>query len=138
MKVVIAQANGRDGRRLASMVPAAGEASVVAIATNGADIIRIVLEEKPDVLILGPRLDSQQGLRVLHAVRPLLPVLRVVALGDRPSGEVRRAFLLGDIDLLLTGPDWADVISEVLQQWQHERPREPWARFTEARPRSRA
>ena len=118
MEVVIAGGAGPKNRRLLSMACAAGEASVVAVARNGADAIRTVLEEEPDVLIFGPR----------------LPVLRIVAVGDRPGGELRRAFLLGEIDLLLAGPDWADVIPGVLRQWQHEQRREPWSPFTAAPP----
>lgn len=123
MKIVIVQTNGQGSRRLASMVCAAGEATVVAIATNGADTIRTVLEEELDVVILGPRLAPDEGLGVLHAVRALLPVFRIVAVGDRSGAELRRAFLLGEIDLLLAGADWADIIAEVLQQWRHEGPR---------------
>jgi chemotaxis response regulator CheB len=134
MKVVIAAGAGTQNRRRLSLACAAGEASVVAVARNGAEAIRTVLEEEPDVLILGPRLDLEEGLGVLHAVRPLLPVLRIVAVGERPGGELRRAFLLGEIDLLLAGPDWADVIPEVLRQWQHEQRREPWPPFTAAPP----
>jgi chemotaxis response regulator CheB len=132
MKVVIAGANRAESLRLASMVWAAGEVSVVRVASNGADAIRPVLDEEPDVLILGARFDPKQGLGLLHAVRPLLPALRVIAVGDRPSNEFRRAFLLGDIDLLLAGPNRAHVISEVLRRWQREEGYQPWASFIEA------
>jgi chemotaxis response regulator CheB len=129
MKVVIAESNRAESLRLVSMVWAAGEVSVVRVASNGADAIRPVLDEEPDVLILGARFDPKQGLGLLHAVRPLLPALRVIAVGDRPSNEFRRAFLLGDIDLLLAGPNRAHVISEVLRQWQREERYQPWASF---------
>jgi response regulator of citrate/malate metabolism len=103
------------------MVAAATEVSVVAVVSNGAAAIRAVLDEEPDVLILGAHLDPQDGLAVLHAVRPRIPALRVVAVGDRPSGEFRRAFLLGDIDLLLARPDQEDEIQDVLRRWQNEK-----------------
>jgi hypothetical protein len=54
MKVVIIQANGQESRRLASVGRAASEASAVAIARNGGDTIRTVLEEEPEVLIPRP------------------------------------------------------------------------------------
>jgi chemotaxis response regulator CheB len=127
MKVVIAGASGAENLRLVSTVCAAGDAWIVALAKSGADALRTVLDEEPDVLILGSRFDPKQGLVLLHSVRPLLPALRIVAVDDRRSNEFRRAFLLGDIDLLLSGPDRAEVILEVLQQWQRERQREPWA-----------
>jgi chemotaxis response regulator CheB len=129
MKVVIAEPNRSESLRLVSMVWAAGAVSVVRVASNGADAIRPVLDEEPDVLILGARFDPKQGLGLLHAVRPLLPALRVIAVGDRPSNEFRRAFLLGEIDLLLAGPERAYVISEVLRQWQRDERYEPWASF---------
>jgi chemotaxis response regulator CheB len=132
MKVVIAEPNRSESLRLVSMVWAAGAVSVVRVASNGADAIRPVLDEEPDVLILGARFDPKQGLGLLHAVRPLLPALRVIAVGDRPSNEFRRAFLLGDIDLLLAGPNRAHVISEVLRQWQHDERSLPWASFVQA------
>jgi chemotaxis response regulator CheB len=129
MKVVIAEPNRTESLLLVSMLWAAGEVSVVRVASNGAGAIRPVLDEEPDVLILGARFDPKEGLGLLHAVRPLLPALRVIAVGDRPSNEFRRAFLLGDIDLLLAGPNRAHVISEVLRQWQREERYQPWASF---------
>jgi len=132
MKVVIAEPNRAESLRLVSMVRAAGEVLVVRVASNGVDVIRPVLDEEPDVLVLGARFDPKWGLGLLHAVRPLLPALRVIAMGDRPSNEFRRAFLLGDIDLLLAGPNRAQVISEVLRQWQREERCQPWASFIAA------
>lgn len=129
MKVVIAEANRAESLRLASMVRAAGEVSVIRVASNGADVIRPVLDEEPDVLVLGARFDPKWGLGLLHAVRPLLPALRVIAMGDRPNSEFRKAFLLGDIDLLLAGPNRAHVVSEVLRQWQREKGYQLWASF---------
>jgi chemotaxis response regulator CheB len=127
MRVVIAGAKGAESLRLVAMICSAGDASVVAVAKRSADAIRIVLDEEPDVLVVGSRFDGGQGLALLHAVRPLLPALRIVVVSDRPGNEFQRAFLLGDIDLLLAGPDRAEVISEMLQQWQGEKRREPWA-----------
>jgi hypothetical protein len=129
MKVVIAGATGAENLRLVSTVCAAGEALIVAVAKSGADAVRTVLDEEPEVLIIGSRFDPKQGLALLHSVRPLLPALRIVAVDGRPSNEFRRAFLLGEIDLLLCGPDRVEIIPEVLEQWQREKRREPWAAF---------
>ena len=132
LKVVIAGASATESRRLVSIVCATGDAWIVALAKRDADAIRTVLDEEPDVLIIGSRLEAKQGLALLHAVRPLLPELRTVAVGDRPCNEFRRAFLLGDIDLLLSGSDRMEVIPEVLQEWQRERRHEPCAAFVAA------
>ena len=121
MKIVIAEPSGAESLRLAAAASALGGISVISVA-RGSEVIRTTLDEEPDVLILGARLDPAQGLRVLHAVRPLLPALRVAVVGERPSDQFRRAFLLGDIDLIVGGPDRLDVMSDVLRQWQSEQP----------------
>jgi chemotaxis response regulator CheB len=102
------------------MVAEVTAVAVVAVASSGAEAIRAVLDQEPDVLILGAHLDPQDGVAVLHAVRPRVPALRVVAVGDRPSGEFRRALLLGDIDLLLAHPDREGEIQDVLRRWHSE------------------
>jgi chemotaxis response regulator CheB len=129
MKVVIAESSKGEGMRLASVVWAMGDGTVIAVARGGSDAIRTVLDEEPDVLILGARFDPAQGLGLLHAVRPLLPELRVIVIGDRPSDQFRRAFLLGDIDLLVGGPERMDVMSDMLRQWRHEERRKGWTPF---------
>lgn len=136
MKVVIAESSKAESIRLASVVWAMGDSAVIAVARGGSDAIRTALDEEPDVLILGARFDPTRGLGLLHAVRPLLPELRVIVIGDRPSDEFRRAFLLGDIDLLIGGPERMDVMSDMLRQWRHEDRRKGWTPFFGARRKS--
>jgi len=132
MKVLIAEPREAERLRLAAMVWAVGDASVILVARSS-EAIRTVLDEQPDVLLLGARFDPTPALGLLHAVRPLLPALRVVVVGDRPSDQLRRAFLLGDIDLLVSGPDRIDVMSDMLRHWRHEEPRQGWLSFLAAR-----
>ncbi len=60
-------------RRLKRLLGEHSDIELVGMATNGTDAIKVVLEERPDVVFLDVRMPDKDGLETLRALHELLP-----------------------------------------------------------------
>ncbi len=60
-------------RRLKRLLGEHSDIELVGVATNGADAVKVVLEERPDVVFLDVRMPDKDGLETLRALHELLP-----------------------------------------------------------------
>ena len=78
-----------------------GEQYIVSQATNGADALRMIDDDMPDLVVLDYKMAGLDGMAVMKALRAkpqtqLLPVLMLTAMADEPS--TRAGFEVGVTD----------------------------------------
>ena len=82
------------------------DVEVVAEASDGQEGLEMVLEHKPDVVLLDIRMPDCDGLKALENIKREIPETRVVMLStyDNPT-YVARAVALGAADYILKGAE---------------------------------
>lgn len=80
------------------------DVKVVGMASCGSQAVKVVKENKPDVVLLDIRMNDGDGLTALEELRQAVPTCRVVMLStyDNPT-YIARANALGASDYLLKG-----------------------------------
>src|SRR5581483_10868316 len=69
---------------------ASGEISVVGLASRGAEVLGLVAQHQPDVLVLDLHLPDLAGMEVVRRVRAAYPAVAVLVLtGHDEAGYVR-------------------------------------------------
>ena len=75
---------------------------VVGEAGDGAEALRVILAEQPDLLLLDLHLPDTDGFTIIETVRKILPDLRIIAItsarGDYTLYRVERAGIDGFVD----------------------------------------
>ncbi|HEV3022031.1 MAG TPA: response regulator transcription factor [Pirellulales bacterium] len=90
------------------------EIDVVASAAGGGDAVKMVKQNKPDVVLLDIRMAQGDGLETLEELRQKYPELRVIMLStyDNPT-YVARANALGASDYVLKGSSRAQMLGAI-------------------------
>jgi DNA-binding NarL/FixJ family response regulator len=90
------------------------EIEVVAKAADGGDAVKMVKQNKPDVVLLDIRMAEGDGLEILEELRQKYPDLRIVMLStyDNPT-YVARANALGAADYVLKGSSRSQMLGAI-------------------------
>ncbi len=76
--------------------------NVVGEAGNGAEALKVILAEQPDLLLLDLHLPDTDGFAIIDTVRKILPDIRIIAItsarGDYTLFRVERAQIQGYVD----------------------------------------
>jgi DNA-binding NarL/FixJ family response regulator len=99
---------------LAAILKAAGIEVVAEVATR-ADVVKMTLELRPDVVLLDVRMpEHDDGLLALEEIRATWPGARILMFSayDNPT-YIARAAALGAADYLLKGTPQADLIGAI-------------------------
>ena len=90
------------------------EWEVIGETGDGGEVEALVVEKRPDVLILDLHLDGVQGLEVCTAVRRRLPGQRILILTANPEPDVaRRALEAGADGYLIKRGDGAELVHAI-------------------------
>jgi DNA-binding NarL/FixJ family response regulator len=92
IRVVIVDDHAMVREGLTSVLAADGDIEVVASAGNGADAVSLVVEHRPDVVVMDLSMPVMDGVEATRAVRVAAPQARVLVLTSFSDRErVRRA-----------------------------------------------
>ncbi len=87
---------------------------VIGETGDGSEVEGLVVERRPDVLILDLQLDGMQGLEVCTAVRRRLPEQLILVLTANPEADVaRRALDAGADGYLIKRGDGAELVHAI-------------------------
>ena len=78
LRLVIADDNASVREGLREMISAEDDLSLVGVAADGAEALRLITEHRPDVVVLDNEMPVRSGLSVLRAVREDLPQIAIV------------------------------------------------------------
>ncbi|MEK6208526.1 MAG: response regulator [Chloroflexota bacterium] len=78
LRLVIADDNVSVREGLREMISAEEDLSLVGVAADGAEALRLITEHRPDVVVLDNEMPMRSGLDVLRAVRDRLPQIAIV------------------------------------------------------------
>ncbi len=89
------------------------------VALNGAEALRMVEDEAPDVMVLDLRMPGIDGMEVLERVKREHPHVQVIILsGHGSEKEEEEARRLGAFDYLRKPMDTSDVLKTVRAAWK--------------------
>jgi DNA-binding NarL/FixJ family response regulator len=114
IRVVIADDHAvvRDGLR--AVLATIGGIEVVASAANGAEALKQVLAERPDVIVLDVSMPEHDGLSAAKEIARASPETGILMLTMHDDDEtIRRAMQAGARGYLLKGADQAQVVRAI-------------------------
>jgi len=116
VRVVLVEDNEVFREALELMLGMREEVEVVGAVGDGADAVDIVLEHRPDVVLVDYRLPSIDGAQVTRELRAKLPRLGVVAL-TASADESQRAELLaaGAVACLRKDQELDEIVAAIEQ-----------------------
>ena len=101
-------------RKLRDLLNEEADLHLVAEAENGLDIVRLVTELQPDVLVTDLTMPGLDGLQVTSEVRRLSPRTRVIVISvHREDTYVQRALELGAAAYVLKSASSTDLVAAV-------------------------
>ena len=101
-------------RKLKDLLNEEADLHLVAEAENGLDIVRMVTELQPDVLVTDLTMPGLDGLQVTSEVRRLSPRTRVIVISvHREDTYVQRALELGAAAYVLKSASSTDLVAAV-------------------------
>ena len=101
-------------RKLKDLLNEEADLHLVAEAENGLDIVRLVTELQPDVLVTDLTMPGLDGLQVTSEVRRLSPRTRVIVISvHREDSYVQRALELGAAAYVLKSASSTDLVAAV-------------------------
>ena len=101
-------------RKLKDLLNEEADLHLVAEAENGLDIVRLVMELQPDVLVTDLTMPGLDGLQVTSEVRRLSPRTRVIVISvHREDTYVQRALELGAAAYVLKSASSTDLVAAV-------------------------
>ena len=101
-------------RKLRDLLNEEADLHLVAEAENGLDIVRLVTELQPDVLITDLTMPGLDGLQVTSEVQRLSPRTRVIVISvHREDSYVQRALELGAAAYVLKNASSTDLVAAV-------------------------
>ena len=101
-------------RKLKDLLNEESDLHLVAEAENGLDIVRLVTELQPDVLVTDLTMPGLDGLQVTSEVRRLSPRTRVIVISvHREDTYVQRALELGAAAYVLKSASSTDLVAAV-------------------------
>ena len=109
IRSALAQALGADGLDL------------VGEATNAADAVKMVVDLRPDVVLMDLRLPGSQGVQVIEALGLLAPASRMLILTRTEQNRVVEAIVAGASGYILKTAKPETIIAEASDS---ERPRD--------------
>lgn len=105
----------RHGMR--SLLESTGRVRVVGEAGNARDALRVLTQERPDVVLLDLRLGAEDGIEVARAARAALPDVKLLVVSAHGSSVQLRAALAAGADGYLlkgvTAPELVDGLRKV-------------------------
>lgn len=105
---------------LRALLADAPDMSVVAVAHNGAEAVRLHREIKPDVTLMDIRMPEMTGIEALAAIRKATPQARVIMLAAEDfQSEVLQSWQLGAAGFLLKTVCRKYLIDAIRSAWQH-------------------
>ncbi|MEQ9033427.1 MAG: protein kinase, partial [Aggregatilineales bacterium] len=111
LRVVLADDHTLMRRSLAGLLETHDEFLVVGEAGNGDDAISVVLNLKPDILVLDLNMPGKTGLEVLPVVRKEAPSVKVLVLTGRDEDAyIMRALRAGAHGYMLKSADETDLL----------------------------
>jgi CheY-like chemotaxis protein len=118
LRVVIADDNASVREGLREVISAEGDLELVGVASDGAEALRLITEQRPDLAVLDNEMPRRHGLDVLRAVRDTVPEVAVVmfTLDD----TVREAAMEAGASAVLTKDTPIDTLLAELRR--HARP----------------
>jgi DNA-binding NarL/FixJ family response regulator len=78
LRLVIADDNASVREGLREMISAEDDLSLLGVAADGAEALRLISEHRPDVVVLDNEMPKRSGLEVLRMVRDTLPQVAIV------------------------------------------------------------
>jgi DNA-binding NarL/FixJ family response regulator len=78
LRLVIADDNASVREGLREMISAEDDLSLLGVAADGAEALRLITEHRPDVVVLDNEMPQRSGLEVLRTVRDALPQIAIV------------------------------------------------------------
>lgn len=95
----------------------------VLVAQNGVEGLRVLLKERPDIILLDLMMDGMDAFKVLHIIKSRpeikhIPVLIVSARGAPPEHD--RAIELGAADFLMKTAATPDKVAEKVKSIMHQ------------------
>jgi DNA-binding NarL/FixJ family response regulator len=101
------------------------DVEIIGVAQNGTDFLKMSTTKQPDVVLLDVRLNDEDGLDVLAALKKKKPELPVVMIStfDNPT-YVARSIALGAVDYLLKGSTRDEMVDTLKRAARKEPPPE--------------
>ena len=101
-------------RKLKELLHEEADLQVVAEADNGTEIVRLVSELQPEVLVTDLTMPGLDGLQVTSAVRRISPGTRIVVISvHREESYVQRALELGAAAYVLKNASGTDLVAAI-------------------------
>ncbi len=85
------------------------------IAHNRSGVEKVIRESHPDALLLGTKLDEEQGIKIIEKLLTQYPTFPIIFLADKKSPELIRKALHAGISAYLEPPLKTDEIIEAVQ-----------------------
>ena len=91
-----------------------GRFDPIGVATSGGAALDLAARERPDAVVLDLAIDGVDGLRVLPALRALLPQSRIIIFTGRDDAKMReQAMASGASAWIMKGGDLSALINEL-------------------------
>ena len=116
-KVIIIDDSISVSRQLEKIINSSDEFTVVAQGRNGAEAIKLYMQEKPDIICMDmnmPVMDGLSALRTLRQTSPGVNVVMITSLGG-VGDKYAEALKLGARDVI-SKPFDADTVIKTLQK----------------------
>lgn len=103
------------------------EFSVVGMAANGRDLLRIAVAAKPDMVVLDASLSGLSGLEAGRQLKANSPATKLIYLTLNEDGDViDSAFRIGASAYLLKTCTAAELVTTIREVWLHPSYRSPF------------
>ncbi len=122
MRVVIVEDCALIRTELARRVSALPGFTVSGVAAGEDDAVRLILDTKPDAVLLDPGLSPGSGLKVLYRIRSARSAARVAVLTDLTGDAMRAACITAGADAYFDKNDEVDECLALLHSWQPSPP----------------
>jgi DNA-binding NarL/FixJ family response regulator len=116
MKVLIAFDDQLMPETLRTTLEASGDLEVVAEARAGFEVLPLVAQTDPDIVLLDLRMAGIDGLGCLNQIRMRHPRTKVVVISASADPEhIQSAFQLGAVSYVVVAPEAGDLSAEIRQ-----------------------